>query len=89
MFVILVAVEEAVKLAESLCQFPQKCMRADRVSAYHASYDAKSFKDAYDFELEKGLPIVMEESVKGIHSFIHSFISSYNSAIIVLSIFPF
>lgn len=59
------AVEEALKIARQLLQFPQGCMNADRHSAYHAAYEAGSFEEAMRFEFENGKPIVKAESRAG------------------------
>lgn len=44
--------EEAEKLALLLCNFPQDCMRRDRISAYN-QFDV-SYEDAMKFEFEQG-----------------------------------
>ena len=59
------AVGEALKLASTISQFPQKCMRADRLSAHYVTYDAKSYEDAFDFEWKNGHKVFLEESVHG------------------------
>ncbi|XP_077989968.1 enoyl-CoA hydratase EchA19-like [Glandiceps talaboti] len=59
------ALDEAIKLANEIASFPQECMKADRRSAYYASYDSQSFDDAMIFEHKNGQPIIMKESVKG------------------------
>ncbi|KAJ4411736.1 hypothetical protein N0V82_008920 [Gnomoniopsis sp. IMI 355080] len=58
-------VEEAKKVARSLLAFPQLCMRADRRSAYHGVYEARSLTDALRFEYQHGIDIVEKEGVKG------------------------
>ncbi|OAA36724.1 enoyl-CoA hydratase/isomerase family protein [Beauveria brongniartii RCEF 3172] len=63
------AVEAARELARSLLGFPQKCMRADLVSAHYSVYDAPSLEDALRFEFEKGVSVVAEESVHGARTF--------------------
>jgi len=60
-----VGLGEAVNLAQTLCKFPQECLRADRRSAYYATYDAKSHEDALDFEFENGVKVVQNESIPG------------------------
>ncbi|XP_076334665.1 putative enoyl-CoA hydratase isoform X2 [Tachypleus tridentatus] len=60
---------QAVNLASSLTKFPQKCLRADRRSAYYSSFEAKSLTDALQFEWEHGKSIVTEESVLGAQKF--------------------
>ncbi|XP_070534125.1 enoyl-CoA hydratase EchA19-like [Ptychodera flava] len=64
------ALQEAVRLAEQLTRFPQKCMLADRKSAYNAVFDSKSFEDAMNFEHENGKVVIAEESVTGAGRFV-------------------
>ncbi|KAK3088185.1 hypothetical protein FSP39_015874 [Pinctada imbricata] len=61
--------DEAIKLAETLLNFPQKCMNRDRKSAYNAMFDAKSFKDAMQYEFKHGMEIIREESIPGAKRF--------------------
>lgn len=63
------AVEAARELARELLGFPQKCMRADLVSAHYSAHDATSLGDALRFEFENGALVVMEESVQGAQRF--------------------
>ncbi|XP_075069139.1 enoyl-CoA hydratase EchA19-like isoform X2 [Mixophyes fleayi] len=55
----------AIELAEQISAFPQKCMRADRASAYYSTFDATSFTDAMQFEFNHGAEVLIEESVAG------------------------
>ena len=64
------AVEEAIKLAEELCKFPQECLRADRRSAYYSTYDAQSIHDALKYEYNNGIGVVAKESIKGAQNFV-------------------
>ncbi len=64
------AVEEAIKLAEEICKFPQECMRADRRSAHYSTYDAKSIVDALKYEYDNSIGVVAEESIKGAQNFV-------------------
>ncbi|MCV6621977.1 MAG: crotonase/enoyl-CoA hydratase family protein [Cellvibrionaceae bacterium] len=48
--------EEAEKLALSICQFPQECLRADRLSAYQA-FDG-SIEEGLTLEFSRGRPVV-------------------------------
>lgn len=63
------ALREARRLAKVLLGFPQKCMRADLVSAHHSAYDAKGLEDALRFEFEGGAKVILEESVAGAKRF--------------------
>lgn len=59
----------AVNLANSLCKFPQKCLKADRHSAYHSLFKAESLKEALQFEFENSKHVLLEESVSGAQTF--------------------
>ncbi|XP_041924009.1 probable enoyl-CoA hydratase [Alosa sapidissima] len=59
------ALQVAMELAEQISSFPQQCLRADRASAYHAAFDAASFTDAMQYEMDHGLPVIRAESVAG------------------------
>ena len=48
-----------------MSKFPQQCLRADRRSLFHATYEAASFAAAMDNEYFQGLPIVEAEAVHG------------------------
>ncbi|XP_075684558.1 enoyl-CoA hydratase EchA19-like isoform X3 [Rhinoderma darwinii] len=61
--------QSAIKLAEQISAFPQKCMRSDRVSAYYSTFDATSFTDAMQFEFNHGSEVLAEESVAGASRF--------------------
>lgn len=60
-----VGLSSAIKLAEEIAGFPQECMNIDRRSTYYSAFDAKSYEDAFEHELENGLPIFNKESVPG------------------------
>ena len=58
------ALEEALKLAEQIAQFPQKCMRHDRLSSY-AQWD-KPYDEAMHREYELGIEVIRsKETVVG------------------------
>lgn len=59
----------AIELAEQISSFPQKCMRADRASAYYSTFDAANFTDAMQYEFDKGANVLAEESVAGARRF--------------------
>lgn len=63
------ALGQAVNLADSLKKFPQQCLRADRRSAYYATYSAKNYEDALQYEAENGKAILALESVHGATKF--------------------
>lgn len=59
------ALEAALQLAEQISSFPQQCLRADRSSAFYSCYDAQTFTQAMQFEMDNGFPVVPSESVAG------------------------
>lgn len=59
------ALQVAIELAEQISSFPQQCLRADRASAYYAAFDAASFTEAMQYEMDHGLPVIRAESVTG------------------------
>ncbi|XP_071548556.1 enoyl-CoA hydratase EchA19-like [Panulirus ornatus] len=64
------AIGQAVNLAQSLVKFPQECMLADRASALHATFSARSLQNALQFEHENGIPVIRKESVVGAQKFV-------------------
>jgi enoyl-CoA hydratase/carnithine racemase len=64
------AVGEATKLAQTLCSFPQECMRRDRESAYNSVFNATSMADAFTFEFNNGKQVLSSESVQGANRFV-------------------
>lgn len=64
---------ESIQLAHSLLKFPQKCMNADRQSAYYAAYTASSQEDALRYEYENGIKVLEEESIQGAKRFTEGF----------------
>ena len=63
------AVEEAMRIAEVLVEFPQLCMRRDRRSLYYAAHEARSLEDALAFEFRNGEEVISEEGVEGAKRF--------------------
>ncbi|KAG8414643.1 hypothetical protein J3459_014191 [Metarhizium acridum] len=63
------ALREARRLAGTLLGFPEKCMRADLVSARYSAYDAKGLEDALRFEFERGEKVILDEGVAGAKRF--------------------
>ncbi|XP_060076359.1 enoyl-CoA hydratase EchA19-like [Ylistrum balloti] len=61
--------DEAINLAANIAQFPQKCMRTDRLSALHSMYAAKSLKEALNHEFSHGIKVIQGESLPGAKSF--------------------
>ncbi|XP_038581676.1 probable enoyl-CoA hydratase [Micropterus salmoides] len=59
------ALQAALELAEQISSFPQQCLRADRSSAMHSCYDALSFTQAMQYEIDHGIPVIQSEAVNG------------------------
>ncbi|XP_076457241.1 enoyl-CoA hydratase EchA19-like isoform X2 [Babylonia areolata] len=59
------ALGQAIQLANTVAQFPQQCMLADRASCYHSTFSAKSWKDAFQHEWTHGLKVLQSEAVPG------------------------
>jgi len=57
------AVEQSIELARSIAQFPQQCMRADRMSAYGA-FNHTNMRSALKVELSRGA-LVLPDASKG------------------------
>ncbi|XP_069469596.1 enoyl-CoA hydratase EchA19-like isoform X2 [Ambystoma mexicanum] len=62
------ALKSAFELAEQISAFPQGCLRADRASAYHSTFDATSFSDAMQFEFDNANH-VLADAVSGANRF--------------------
>jgi enoyl-CoA hydratase len=62
------ALDAAVRLAHELAEFPQRCLRSDRLSAYEQW--SLSYEDALRNELRRGVEVVESgETVSGASSF--------------------
>ncbi len=59
--------EAAQQLAQELCRFPQRCLRADRASAYR-SFDCE-FDQAMIAEFREGAKVLADEAVPGARRF--------------------
>uniref|UniRef100_A0A8C5QHA5 Uncharacterized protein n=1 Tax=Leptobrachium leishanense TaxID=445787 RepID=A0A8C5QHA5_9ANUR len=59
----------AIELAQEISAFPQTCMLGDRASAYYSSFDASSFNDAMQYEINRGFQAISSESVSGAQRF--------------------
>ncbi|XP_019745736.1 uncharacterized protein LOC109527949 isoform X2 [Hippocampus comes] len=57
--------QAAVQLAEQIGSFPQECLRADRSSAIYGCFDAPSFAQAMQYEIDRGAPVILSEAVAG------------------------
>ena len=63
---------EAVKLAQTLCNFPQECLLRDRQSAFHSCFNANTLEEAFDFEFNNAKHVLSHESVQGWMILLHS-----------------
>lgn len=75
------ALDVAIELAQTLSKFPQRCMNADRSSAYYSTYDAKSIDDALQREFSQGIKVITEESIPGSNLHSNCFIFPQNCLI--------
>ena len=48
----------ALNLAREIVKFPQDCLRADRASAYHATFASSSLENSLQFEGENALHVL-------------------------------
>lgn len=62
---------QAFNLAQSLVKFPQECLQKDRKSAYYATFESPSLKDALEYEFNNAKTIIPTESVQGKRKKIH------------------
>lgn len=60
----------AMNMARELARFPQECLRADRRSAYHATFASRSLEESLQFEIENGLNVISKESISGAKKFV-------------------
>jgi len=60
---------QAMNLAKEIVKFPQDCLRADRDSALHAAYSARSLEDAMNFESENSARALTTEAIAGAKKF--------------------
>jgi enoyl-CoA hydratase/carnithine racemase len=63
------ALEEALKIAKQLLEYPAACMLADRSSCYYSAYNATSFEDALCNEFDEGAKVLDSESARGAAKF--------------------
>ncbi|XP_061777892.1 enoyl-CoA hydratase EchA19 isoform X1 [Nerophis ophidion] len=61
--------QAALQLAEQISSFPQQCMRSDRSSAIYSCYDAPSFTQAMQYEMDHGAPVILSEAIAGAAKF--------------------
>lgn len=61
---------QAVQLATEIARLPQECLRADRLSAYHATFASKSLEDSLQFESDNAIHVISQESLEGAKKFV-------------------
>lgn len=59
----------AVNLASEIARLPQECLKADRASAYHATFASKSLEESLQFESENAMHVISQESMEGAQKF--------------------
>ncbi|XP_018596677.2 uncharacterized protein LOC108927711 [Scleropages formosus] len=63
------AFQAALDLAQQMSLFPQRCLRADRASAYHSVFAASSFSQAMQYEFDNGVEVIQVEAIAGANQF--------------------
>jgi len=64
------ALGTSVELATQIARVPQECLRADRASAYHATFASKSLEDSLQFESDNAIHVISKESLEGAKKFV-------------------
>ncbi|KAK6167333.1 hypothetical protein SNE40_021391 [Patella caerulea] len=59
----------AIELANEIAAFPQRCMKADRRSAYNSTFDAETMMNGLQYEFVNGMKVVQDEAVPGAQRF--------------------
>merc|ERR1719225_72228 len=60
----------SIELASQIAKVPQECLRADRLSAYHATFASKSLEDSLQFESDNAIHVISQESLEGAKKFV-------------------
>jgi enoyl-CoA hydratase/carnithine racemase len=60
----------AMHLAREIAAHPQQCLRADRASAYHATFASRSLEESLQFEADNALHVISKESLDGAQKFV-------------------
>merc|ERR1719483_1671878 len=60
---------QAVNLAKEIVKFPQECLRADRESTLHATFNSHNLEEAMGFESENAAKVLTTEAVQGAKKF--------------------
>ena len=54
---------QAINLAREIVKFPQACLRADRASAYYATFASSSLESSLQYESENALHVINEVGI--------------------------
>ena len=65
----------AMHLAKELQAHPQECLRADRASAYHATFASRSLEQSLEHEANEGLGIISRVSSGRISRILRMFVN--------------
>jgi len=60
---------QAVNLAKEVVKFPQDCLKADRASAYNATFSAKNLDEAMEYESQNAAAVLTTEAIEGAKKF--------------------
>ena len=62
----LAAYGHALNMAREIVKFPQECLKADRASAYHATFASRSLEESLQYERENAMHVINEVSLKSL-----------------------
>ena len=57
-------------LKQLFFRVPQECLRADRASAYHATFASRSLEESLQYESDNAIHVISQESVEGAKKFV-------------------
>jgi len=60
----------SIELASQIARVPQECLRADRASAYHATFASKSLEQSLQYESDNAIHVISQESIEGAKKFV-------------------
>lgn len=68
MFLFILALGQALQLANSLVKFPQQCLKIDRTSTYNSAY-SKVYEDLLSEERKNAKSAVVKDAIDGAKKF--------------------
>ena len=77
----------AMHLAKELQAHPQECLRADRASAYHATFASRSLEQSLEHEANEGLGIISRVSSGRISRILRMFVNYISNQAFHVSFF--